>query len=98
MDERYGMRGDVDSPLMVKPPSEYVADGNIYVSLEADERLLPETMRILGDDKFVYASDFPHWDGEFPGNIKHLLSREDLTQEQRTKITSLNAKRLYGLE
>jgi predicted TIM-barrel fold metal-dependent hydrolase len=97
MDERYHLRARVEAPLLTKSPSDYVADGNIYFSLEADERLLPETLRLLGDDKFVYASDFPHWDGEYPANIEHLLAREDLTQEQRAKITRTNALNLYGM-
>ena len=97
MDERYHMRAHEEAPLLTKSPSDYVADGNMYFSLEAEERLLPETLRILGDDIFVYASDFPHWDSEFPGNIQHLLAREDLTEEQRVKVTRENAIRLYRL-
>ena len=98
MDERYHLRGHVDAPLLTKSPSEYLESGNIFISCEAEERLLPETLRILGDDVIVYASDFPHWDAEFPGNIQHLLAREDLTESQRAKVAGLNAKRLYGLE
>ena len=97
MDERFHLRGRVDAPLLVKPPSEYVRSGNIFISCEAEERLLPETLRILGDDVIVYASDFPHWDADFPGNIQHLLAREDLTEVQRAKVAGLNAKRLYNL-
>jgi predicted TIM-barrel fold metal-dependent hydrolase len=98
MDERFHFRGAVEAPVLKRSPSEYVADGNIYFSLEAEERLLPESMRILGDDIFIYASDFPHWDAEFPENIRHLLAREDLTEEQRAKVTRDNAIRLYGLD
>lgn len=98
MDERYHLRGHVDAPLLTKSPSEYLESGNIFISCEAEERLLPETLRILGDDVIVYASDFPHWDAEFPGNIQHLLAREDLTESQRAKVAGLNAKRLYGLD
>ena len=97
MDERYHMRAHAEAPVLTKSPSEYVADGNIYISLEADERLFTETMRILGDDIFVYASDFPHWDAEFPGNIENLMQRTDITEEQRAKVTRENAINLYGL-
>ncbi len=97
MDERYHFRGHVDCPNLTKTPSEYVADGHIYVSCEAEERLLPEVLRIIGEEVVVYASDFPHWDAEYPSNIQHLSSREDLTASQRSKITSHNARTLYGL-
>ena len=98
MDERYHLRGHVDAPLLTRSPSEYLESGNIFISCEAEERLLPETLRILGDDVIVYASDFPHWDADFPGNIQHLLAREDLSESQRAKVAGLNAKRLYGLD
>ncbi len=98
MDERYHLRGRVDAPILTRAPSEYLADGNIFISCEAEERLLPETLRILGDDVIMYASDFPHWDAEFPGNIQHLLARDDLTESQRAKVAGLNAKRLYNLD
>lgn len=98
MDERYHLRGRVDATVLTKPPSEYMASGNLFVSCEAEERLLPETLRIIGEDAVVYASDFPHWDAEFPANIQHLLAREDLSETQRAKVAGLNAKRLYGLD
>ena len=97
MDERWHLRGREDAPLLAKSPSEYLASGNIFISCEADERMLPETLRVLGEDVVVFASDFPHWDAEFPENIRRLLAREDLTPAQREKVAGLNAQRLYGL-
>ena len=97
MDERYHLRGHVDAPLLTKSPSEYMASGNLFISCEAEERMLPETMRILGEDIIMFASDFPHWDAEFPENLQHLLAREDLTPSQRAKVVGLNAKRLYNI-
>ena len=97
MDERYHLRGREDAPVLTKYPSEYMTSGNIFVSCEAEERLLPETLRIIGEDVVIYASDFPHWDAEFPANIQHLLAREDLTESQRAKVAGQNAKRLYNL-
>lgn len=97
MDERWHLRGREDAPTLAKSPSEYLASGNIFISCEADERMLPETLRVLGEDVVVFASDFPHWDAEFPENIRRLLAREDLTPAQREKVAGLNAQRLYGL-
>ena len=97
MDERWHLRGREDAPLLAKSPSEYLASGNIFISCEADERMLPETLRVLGEDVVMFASDFPHWDAEFPENIRRLLAREDLTPAQREKVAGLNAQRLYGL-
>ena len=41
----------------------------IFFSFEADETLLPETFRHVGENHFVYATDIPHWDCEFPGKF-----------------------------
>jgi hypothetical protein len=35
---------------------------------------------------FSYASDIPHWDGEFPKNLKYLWNHPDLSQKTKEKI------------
>jgi predicted TIM-barrel fold metal-dependent hydrolase len=97
MHEHYELRGKAEAPLLIKSPIEYLHAGNVYFSCEAEETLLPETLRVIGDDVILYASDFPHWDADYPGNLQHLLGRADLTQEQRAKITARNAEALYRL-
>ncbi len=97
MDENFEFRGYQEAPLLKKKPSEYVASPNIFVSCEPEERLLPETMRIIGDDSVIYASDWPHWDGSYPESLFELEVREDLSPEQIQKILAHNPKRLYGL-
>jgi len=98
MDERFHIRGHVDAPLLSKKPSDYLKSRNIFISCEAEERLLPATLNIIGEDIVVFASDFPHWDTEFPTNLEHLRNRQDLSDSQKEKILGLNAKRLYGFE
>ncbi len=95
MDEEFDKRGDVEAPSLKKNPSEYIRGGNIYFSCEADESVLPEALRLIGEDVVVYASDFPHWDNEFPGSIRVLRGRKDLTDGQKQKILGDNARRLY---
>lgn len=95
MDEHYELRGAAEAPLLQKRPSHYVRGGNIYFSCEVEETLLPETMRIVGEDRILYASDFPHWDADYPGNIEHLLGREDLSAEQIHKILVENPSEFY---
>jgi Amidohydrolase len=52
---------------------------------------------VLGDDFIMFASDYPHWDGEWPESTKHLRSRPDISEETRAKIGAGNAQRFYGL-
>jgi predicted TIM-barrel fold metal-dependent hydrolase len=97
MDEHWELRGEFDSPLLTKEPSKLFRESSIYVSLEAEEMLLPQTIDYLGDDHFLYASDFPHWDASFPKNIETLESRTDLSESTKRKILYDNPKALFGL-
>ncbi len=98
MDENFEFRGYKEAPLLTKLPSEYVAGPNIFVACEPEERLLPETLKLLGDDSVIYASDWPHWDGSYPESLFELEAREDLTPEQKRMILIDNPKRLYSLD
>ena len=69
----------------------------IFFSFEADETLLPETFRYVGENHFVYATDIPHWDCEFPGNLRHTQARKDLSDETKNKVFYENVKALYGI-
>ena len=97
MDERFRLRGEREMSALTKPPSDYVRDGKVYFTCEADETLLAETLRVIGDGAVMYATDFPHWDGEYPESLHTLMGRADLTEEQRARITSRNAREFYAL-
>jgi predicted TIM-barrel fold metal-dependent hydrolase len=97
MDDEYAKRGESEAPVLKKRPSDYVRSGNIYFSCEADEWLLPQAVRLVGENQIVYASDFPHWDHSFPGSIDEIRDRGDLTEGQKRKILADNALRLYRL-
>ena len=98
LDEEYNDRGAVDAPLLTKRPSEYVHQGgNIFFSGEAEERLLGAAMNLIGNDIVMYASDYPHWDHEYPSSLHKLQARTDLTPEQRYGVLRGGAERFYGL-
>jgi predicted TIM-barrel fold metal-dependent hydrolase len=98
MDEEYEKRGHVEAKALPKKPSEYVRGGNIYVSCEAYEVLLPQAIDYLGASQILYASDFPHWDHSYPGSLKELIDRPDVTEDQKRQILSANPRRLYGIK
>jgi len=51
----------------------------------------------LGSDFVMYASDYPHWDGEFPNSTRALRTRTDLSEASRGKVLGENARRFYAL-
>ena len=97
MDEEWEKRGKVEAPNCKKKPSDYVKSGRVYLHAEDYEPLVGATAQLLGHQVLYYASDWPHWDTEFPENIDHLARREDLSQEARKWLLADTAKRLYNL-
>jgi len=52
---------------------------------------------VMGDDKVFFASDFPHWDGDYPATVDEMLERKDLSEESQQKVMGENARKLYRL-
>jgi predicted TIM-barrel fold metal-dependent hydrolase len=69
----------------------------VYFSCEADEWMMPQAAKLIGENQIVWASDYPHWDHSFPGSIDEIRARGDLTETQKNKILRENGRRLYGL-
>ena len=96
MDEEWSKR-KAEAPLCRKKPSDYLRSGQLFFAAEGDEKSVPEVIRRLGNDIVFYASDVPHWDHDFPDNIRELATREDLSVESKRKILYENTRRLYEL-
>jgi hypothetical protein len=78
-------------------PSEILAR-QCFMSVEGDERSLPPLVDVIGEDVLIWASDFPHFDGHFPGAVDEAL--EGLASVGRTvvgKVLGENAARMYGI-
>jgi predicted TIM-barrel fold metal-dependent hydrolase len=94
LDEHYEYRPE-EMPNITKAPSEYVAEGRLFISTEGEDHL-PYAFDALGPDCIVWASDYPHWDSSFPNSVTKVTSRTDLTDEQKRALFQTNAERLYG--
>jgi predicted TIM-barrel fold metal-dependent hydrolase len=68
-----------------------------YITAEADERTLPAIVSLLGDAKLLFASDYPHSDATFPGAVRALTDRDDLSEATKRAILSTNPAVFYGL-
>lgn len=98
LDEHWEKRAEVEMPLLARKPSELVRSSNMYFSIEAGESLLRQTIDHVGDGHFLYATDVPHWDNEFPKSLEDLWERPDLSRETKEKILYHNARAFYGLD
>lgn len=95
--EHYEKRGAWIENGWRRDPREYVERGQVYVSCEPDETVLPAVVDALGADFILYASDYPHWDCEFPESTRPLRERRDIDDATRAKILGGNAERFFGL-
>jgi predicted TIM-barrel fold metal-dependent hydrolase len=96
MDEEWEKRGKVEAPLCKDKPSEYIKHGNWFFAMEPEEETLPYVIERIGDDKIVFASDYPHWDGMFPLVTATIRGRKDISDGAKAKVLGDNAKRFYG--
>lgn len=97
MDSEWSKRGAVEAPLLSMPPSEAIKRAPWYFHAEADESQIPTAIKVLGADKLFYASDWPHWDHEYPESLDEILGREDVSDEDKRFLTRETALAMYGM-
>lgn len=94
LDEHLDMFGFERADLTMRP-SEYFRR-QCFVSAEEVEPGL-DTMVELYPESVVFASDYPHADGTFPGATAELLQTDELDRAAVRSIMRTNADVLYGL-
>jgi predicted TIM-barrel fold metal-dependent hydrolase len=99
MDEEWERRGARWAPILTKLPSDYIKQGNVYFSVEVEEHTIPYVASFIGEDRIMFASDFPHERDyeEFKGDIGMLADREDVSDQLKHKILFENANTFYRL-
>ncbi|SRR5713226_9158272 len=96
LDEEWEKRGKLEAPLCKRKPSEYVIHGNWFFATEPEEEMLPYVIERIGEDKILFASDYPHWDGIFPHVVSTIRGRTDISESAKQKVLGGNAQRFYG--
>jgi hypothetical protein len=97
LDEHWEKRAEEEMPLLKKKPSDVFRESSLKVSLEGKETLLRETVDFVGVEHLVYATDLPHWDGEFPENLEEIRATNILTDKEKRAILHDNTETLFGL-
>ena len=88
---RYGARD-----LISNPPSDYLKSGRIFFGCEGKEPFLGRVVEEVGENLFIYSSDYPHAD-RTEGTARHLSERTDISRSVRTKLLEDNARHFYGM-
>ena len=88
---RYGAKD-----LISHAPGEYLKSGRIFFGCEGNESFLGRVVAEVGEDLFMFSSDYPHAD-RTEGTARFLRERADLSIAVREKLLETNARRFYGL-
>ncbi|HVA84097.1 MAG TPA: amidohydrolase family protein [Candidatus Binataceae bacterium] len=96
LDEFHGKIGHMAPRIKLKP-SEYFRR-QCFCSCEPDDVALKTVAALDAGDFLMWASDYPHYDCEFPGAVRELREHcAALGPETQRKIMGENAARCYGL-
>jgi predicted TIM-barrel fold metal-dependent hydrolase len=84
-------------PEMKLTPSEYFAR-QCWISFEIDEPTLPALAPIIGADRILWGSDYPHHDSTFPGAVDKLRATiAPLGAREQDQVLGTNALACYGM-
>jgi len=94
LDEKYEMFGYAEKTKL--EPSEYMKK-NVFYVVEPREKNIDSCMDIIGEDQFLWGSDYPHIDSSADALDQIFESTANLSDARRRKILGENAKALYRL-
>jgi predicted TIM-barrel fold metal-dependent hydrolase len=78
-------------------PKEYF-QRQCWISFDPGEMTAPVLWPLVGKDRLVWASDFPHSDAKYPGVVDELREcTEGMDADARARLFGLNAQAMYSL-
>ena len=91
----YQLKEIAETKSFNKKPSEYFKS-NFYACFWFEKKDISDMLHKVGIDNCLFETDFPHPTSLYPiDNLEQRLS--SLTQEDRTKVLSTNAAKLYNI-
>ncbi len=84
--------GSAQCPFLKRKPSEIVAGGQLFCSIEADEQHIAYAVEALGDHLWLFATDYPHSGTCWPDGVP-LIAKQPISEAARARILGENAVR-----
>ena len=81
-------------PNLKRMPREVLAEGRYFHGVDSWERSLEFCIEELGEDIWLFATDWPHGDSAWPESVEQAADRPRLTDSARRKLLGENAMRL----
>jgi len=83
-----------EGPVYLTLPREVLAEGRYFHGIDSWERSLEFCVEELGEDLWLFATDWPHGDSAWPESVEQAADRPRLTESARKKLLGENAMRL----
>lgn len=88
-----------EAGLTYTPSPTEVFKRQIYACTFFEKRNFIDTLRQVGPDNIMFETDFPHPACLYPGGLEYLADViAQMTQEERFKVFSGNAARVYNID
>ncbi len=84
-------------PELKRKPSEIIASPQVAFTCEPEETTLPVVLEHIGETQVMYASDYAHWDCEFPDSVRKIDRIPGMTASAKRSVLGDNAIRWWGL-
>ena len=96
LDEKYQHFSGFDAKLKLGKPSEYFRR-NLWFVAEPEERTIGSALELVGEDRILWGSDFPHIDSHLdaPGQVAKNVSH--LPEHLQRAVLGENARKLFDL-
>jgi len=96
LDEHWEKTAGVEGePGLPQAPSEYFRR-QCWISCEPDEPYIPRVLDLIGEDRLLFASDYPHPDHKWPETVERALALP-IGDAARRKLLWDNPRAFYGL-
>jgi predicted TIM-barrel fold metal-dependent hydrolase len=96
MDRHFDDQGFNDSGLRTRPSELF--QRNCWISFEPVEGSLNVLADYIGPNKILWATDYPHPDGFFPGAPAMIANRPELSEDTKRGVLAGGARAFYGLQ
>jgi predicted TIM-barrel fold metal-dependent hydrolase len=77
-------------------PSDYFRR-QCYVSADSSEYMLAQVVDLIGDDRIVFSTDYPHPDSPWPHAVEEFLALPGVSEDSKRRMLWDNSVALYGL-
>jgi predicted TIM-barrel fold metal-dependent hydrolase len=84
-------------PALKQKPSDYIRGPQFFqsIQLHEGEQSLRQAIEVLGDDTFMFATDYPHSESWFPKSVDAFLGWTSLPETTKRKLLWENAVQCY---